>query len=146
MNFSDKLEHLAARCKGFVSSPNLNIKLLPGNEFIVTAKFEIGIANNHFHKSTSLKGYYFKTTPNTTQVNLLVTPHSMLPLLFLLLPVFFMVILFAGFSENQKFPGIYIAVILGMVATPVILLLLSAFSKKRLLDRFVKCMGLSKIN
>jgi len=142
----DTLEKVAARSKGFYVSPNLLVKLKPGNEFTVINKFELGtFQRTPFDTSTSLKGYYFKNDLNSTQVNLLVTPHSMFPLLFLLLPVFFILTLFGDFTDSQKFPGFYPIIILAMLTALVGLVFLSAFSKRRLLERFVNYMQLTKI-
>lgn len=146
MDFKYKLENLATKSKGFSVYPNLLIKLTSGSEFTVTNKFELGtFKSNPFDTSTNIKGYYLKNSLNITQVNLLVTPHSMFPLLFFLLPIFFMTILFSDISDTQKFLGFYPVTILAMLAIPIALLFISAFSKKRLLHRFVKYMDLNKI-
>lgn len=145
-DFSTKLENLTATSRSYDASPNLLVKLTSDNEFIAINKFKLEtFKSNPFDTSTLLKGYYFKSSLNTTQVNLLVTPHFMFPLLFLLLPIFFMVILFTGISDKQNFPGACLLIVLCMVATSVGLLFLSTLSKKHLLNRFVQYMQLTKI-
>ena len=141
-----KLENLATRSKGFSTYPHLLVKLTGDNEFTVIIKFEPAtFKRDPFDTGTSIKGYYLKNSSNTTQVNLLVTPHFMFPILFLLLPIFFMIIFFTGFSDKHNFPAAYLLTAFWMIAAPVAVLFLSAFSKKRLLERFVNYMQLTKI-
>ncbi|MEO6253199.1 MAG: hypothetical protein ABIO79_07840 [Ferruginibacter sp.] len=145
-DFSNKLENLTAKPDGFSEYPNLSVKLTPGNEFTVINRYILETFKSHpFDTSTTLKGYYFKNNLNTTTVNLLVTPHFIIPILFLLLPIFFMVILFKEIPDKQNFPGACLLIVLCMVATSAGLLFLSALCKKRLLNRFVQYMELTKI-
>ncbi len=142
----DKLEKLPTRSNGFSTYPHLLIKPTGDNEFTVIIKFEPAKFKRYpFDTGTSLKGYYFKNRSGTTQVNLLVNPHFIFPILFLLLPIFFMFTLFVDIPDHQKFPGFYPVMILIMIAILVGLIFLSAFSKKRLLERFVNYMLLTKI-
>jgi len=145
-DLQNKLENLATRSTGFSTYPHLLVKLTGDNEFTVIIKFEPAtFKSNPFDTGTSLKGYYFKNSLNATQVNLLIDPHYMFPILFLLLPVFFILILFTGFSDKTNFPAAYLLTAFWMIAAPVAVLFISAFSKKRLLERFVNYMQLTKI-
>jgi hypothetical protein len=142
----NKLENLTKRTNGFSAYPHLLVKPTGDNEFTVIIKFEPAtFKRNPFDTGTSVKGYYFKTKSNTTQVNLLVAPHFMFPILFLLLPIFIMLIFFTGFSDKTNFPAAYLLTAFWMIAAPVAVLFISASSKKRLLERLVNYMQLTKI-
>ena len=146
--FSDKLEDLASKSRTFSVSPNLFVKLLPGNEFTVTVKVGMGPLNNAlfgFGTSAILKGYYFKNNSNRTQVNIRVTPHYMFRAFFVILPILFIVMLFFNIPVGQKFPEFYPLIFIMMIAAPAALFFTSQLSKKRLLDKFVKYMELTKI-
>jgi len=146
--FSNKLEDLASRSRALSVSPNLFVKLLPGNEFTVTVKLGKSPLNSAlfgFGTSVILKGYYFKSNLNATQVNLQVVPHYMFRVFFLILPIFFMVILFTNIPVGRKFPEFYDLVFFIMIVAPILLLFTCELSKRRLLNRFVKYMELTKI-
>ena len=145
--FSDKLEDLASKSTTFSAYPNLFVKLLPDNEFTVTVKVG-GPLNNAlfgFGASVMLKGYYFKNNLNDTQVNITVTPHYLFAVLFLTLPILFMVILFINIPVRQNFSEIYPLIFVIMIVAPAALLVTSELSKERLLKSFGNYMQLTKI-
>lgn len=145
--FSDKLEDLASKSTTFIRYPNLFVKLLPGNEFTVTVKVGGPLNNALFGFGTTvmLKGYYFKNNLNDTQVNITVAPHYLFAVLFLTLPILFMVILFINIPVRQNFSEIYPLIFVIMIVAPAALLVTSELSKERLLKSFRNYMQLTKI-
>ena len=143
--FCTQLEGLFAKTKGFNFSINLTGEFTNMYEFSVTSKWEIGISKNFlFHKSTNLKGYIFTNSTNKTQINLLITPFSIFPLLFIILPIFLLFFLFI--IEPGRLTTLdYIFIISLVVASPFIIMKLSSFSKYRLLNRFTNYFKLKKI-
>jgi hypothetical protein len=146
--FSDKLEYIASKSRSFNASPNLFVRLLPGNEFTATVKVGMGPLNNSifgFGTSAVLKGQYFKNNFNATQVSIIAAPHYLFAVFFLILPILFMVMLLINIESGQKFPEIYPLTFIMMIAAPASLLFISALSKERLLKRFASYMQLTKI-
>lgn len=145
--FAAEVEKLINR-KWHDLSSNLCGKKNGINEFTITAKWEFGgptwAGFLNINTPTNLKLYIFKNSNNLTQVNLLVTPNSYFPLLFILLPIFVGTILFM----SKDYPSIIeiLSSILLIVSSPFIILFFSGLSKRRLKTRFVSYFRLMCIN
>jgi hypothetical protein len=68
----------------------------------------------------------------------------MFPIFFVLLPVFFISFLL-GLEERRRNTEFYVLTISLIVLTPIVLTMLSKFSKQRLKDRFVNYFSLEEI-
>lgn len=119
-------------------------------EFRMTPKFKIDpfrpapFRGSSFYEATTIKGYVFKNDKAQTQINILVSPHSLVQLLFFLLPVFYTVIFFT-IESGRKDSVFYIVTGTVFIFTLITLLLLGKFLKKNLKDRFVKYFNLSPL-
>lgn len=139
----NEIETLLIKTKGFNFSINLTGKFTNQYEFKVTAKWQIAVSSNIPWGETNIKGFIFKNAKNQTQVNLVVRPNPLFPILFVLLPVFCLVSLFT-LEQNRRNTDFYLSISL-IIFTPIVLLVLSKFSKKRLKDRFVNYFHLEEI-
>lgn len=116
------------------------------NEFEMTSKWKVGPFTycSSLYRPTIIKGYIFKNDNAQTQVNILVSPHSFVQLLFFVLPIFYAVIFFT-IESSQKDLEFYILICTSFILTPIILLLFGMFLKNRLKNRFIKYFNLSQI-
>lgn len=140
----NKIETLLIKTKGFNFSVNLTGKFTNQYEFKITTKWQVGVSSNIPWSETNIKGFIFKNAKNQTQVNLLVSPNPLFPILFVLLPIFFLVFLFT-LEQNRRNTDFYILIIPLIIFTPIVLAVLSKFSKNRLKDRFVNYFNLEEI-
>ena len=146
-----EIESVINDTNSFSLSANFSGKIIKDNEYQITSNWEIGpmvsgpLGYINANSPTSLNVFIYQNKNAKTQVNLLVSPNSYLPSLFIFFPISLLVLV--GTSINDT--GINEADLILMLMIflcPVIILFISKFSKKRLRNKFVKHFDLQEIS
>ncbi len=148
--FKTEIQKLIKESQNLGFSVNLTGKVLNENEFYITSKWNFGplvsgpISYLNHSVPTNLRVFTYQNENKVTQVNLLVSPNSYYPLLFILCPISLLVLLWFYTKESGS-AGVYTIILFLAILIPIIMVVISKTLKRKLKDQFVKYFDLKKV-
>jgi len=147
--FKTEIQNLIKETQNLGFSVNLTGKVLNENEFYITSKWNFGplvsgpVSYLHHSDPTNLRIFTYQNENKETQVNLLVTPNSYYPLLFILCPISLLILWFC--TNESGSAGVYAIILFLAFLIPIITVIISKILKRKLKDKFVKYFDLKKM-
>lgn len=135
---------------GIGFSNSLSGKLTKENEFKITPKWEIGplvtgpLGYFNNNTPTNIKMFIYSNKNHVTRVNLLVSPNSYYPSLFVLFPIALIALLLM-YRNTPRVSEAYLIIIPLLFLCPIIILTMSAFFKNRLKGKLAKYLDLKQL-
>lgn len=142
LEFKKQVLDLFNKTGRFRHPPDLDGKFLDQNNFQIVRRWSLpSFMQFPFFNSTYLKVLFLEDINKQTQVTITAVPFTLYPSLFVLLPLVYLYFLIATPPEMKSI-AFYLIFLFLFALTPVLLMYLSSYAKKTLLNRFVKSMAL----
>lgn len=142
LEFKKQVMDLFNKTGRFRHPPDLDGKFLNEKSFQIVKRWSLpSFMKFPFYNSTSLNVLFLENSTKQTQVTITAVPFTLYPTLFVLLPLVYLYFLIATPAE-MKGIAFYLVFLFLFALTHGLLMYLSSYTKKTLLNRFVKNMAL----